>query len=258
MVTVKDHRCPCGVYDEHCEHCIHRDDYIEYLRNAECGKCGRSLPPDGDCYGCESDRLTAELAEAKHDAENGWMLARSWEKKADDALNEIEVWKSVRPDQDKDRRIAELEADVQFYRDGIVRDGLDPDELRARIAELDQELFEERMRKQDAETCHQIVSDDCRRLEAELAEAWEKQRLDQMQCDEMTSEAGKMAVEISRLEAELAEVRKKYTAIIMEVASKVPGEKRWETARRIIREREARYGCGEAQSAAIDDTKGGE
>jgi len=25
------------------------------LRNAECGNCGRALPPDGDCFGCSYD-----------------------------------------------------------------------------------------------------------------------------------------------------------------------------------------------------------
>lgn len=35
----------------------------EALRESVCGTCGRSLAPDGDCYGCESDRLTARVAE---------------------------------------------------------------------------------------------------------------------------------------------------------------------------------------------------
>ena len=61
-VQPKDHRCPCGVYDEHCPHCVHRDELIEDMKQAECGKCGRSLAPDGDCFGCEADRLTAENA----------------------------------------------------------------------------------------------------------------------------------------------------------------------------------------------------
>lgn len=30
------------------------------VRNATCLTCGRALPPDGDCYGCESDRLTTK------------------------------------------------------------------------------------------------------------------------------------------------------------------------------------------------------
>lgn len=38
----------------------------ERLRQAECGRCGRSLPPDGDCYGCESDRLLAVLKSARN------------------------------------------------------------------------------------------------------------------------------------------------------------------------------------------------
>lgn len=33
----------------------------ERLRNAECGKCGRSLAPDGDCHGCRADRLEARV-----------------------------------------------------------------------------------------------------------------------------------------------------------------------------------------------------
>ena len=61
-VQPKDHRCPCGVYDEHCPHCVHRDELIEDMKQAECGKCGRSLAPDGDCFGCEADRLTADNA----------------------------------------------------------------------------------------------------------------------------------------------------------------------------------------------------
>jgi len=31
------------------------------LREAECGVCGRSLPPDGDCHGCRADRAEERL-----------------------------------------------------------------------------------------------------------------------------------------------------------------------------------------------------
>jgi hypothetical protein len=41
----------------------------ERLRDAECPKCGRSLPPDGDCYGCEVDRLNARNAELESECE---------------------------------------------------------------------------------------------------------------------------------------------------------------------------------------------
>ena len=34
---------------------------IERLRDAECGTCGRSLAPDGDCHGCRADRLEARV-----------------------------------------------------------------------------------------------------------------------------------------------------------------------------------------------------
>lgn len=34
-------------------------DRLETVRNAECGSCGRSLPPDGDCYGCIVDKMLA-------------------------------------------------------------------------------------------------------------------------------------------------------------------------------------------------------
>jgi hypothetical protein len=30
------------------------------VRDATCPTCGRSLPPDGDCYGCQVDRGDAE------------------------------------------------------------------------------------------------------------------------------------------------------------------------------------------------------
>ena len=33
---------------------------VERLRESECGKCGRSLAPDGDCHGCRADRLEAD------------------------------------------------------------------------------------------------------------------------------------------------------------------------------------------------------
>ena len=32
----------------------------EMLRSLRCGKCGRQVTPDGDCYGCEMDRLAVE------------------------------------------------------------------------------------------------------------------------------------------------------------------------------------------------------
>jgi len=35
------------------------------LREAACGKCSRALPPDGDCYGCEVDRMQAKCAEVQ-------------------------------------------------------------------------------------------------------------------------------------------------------------------------------------------------
>ena len=34
---------------------------VSRLQEHTCGSCGRSLPPDGDCYGCEVDRLRAKL-----------------------------------------------------------------------------------------------------------------------------------------------------------------------------------------------------
>lgn len=64
---MSDHRCPCGVYDEHCPHCVHRDELLEDLRHSECGKCGRPLTMCGDCYGCECDRLRAELEEKREE-----------------------------------------------------------------------------------------------------------------------------------------------------------------------------------------------
>ena len=40
-------------------------DQIEFLRTMKCGQCGRLMPPDGDCYGCEVDRLKAEIETLK-------------------------------------------------------------------------------------------------------------------------------------------------------------------------------------------------
>ena len=37
----------------------------EFLKNAECGECKRSLAPDGDCYGCQADKLQAEIERLK-------------------------------------------------------------------------------------------------------------------------------------------------------------------------------------------------
>lgn len=45
------------------------DDTIDRLRSAECGKCGRSLAPDGDCHGCRADRLEVKLAAVREVAE---------------------------------------------------------------------------------------------------------------------------------------------------------------------------------------------
>lgn len=33
------------------------------LRDATCGKCGRSLAPDGDCHGCRADKLEVKIGE---------------------------------------------------------------------------------------------------------------------------------------------------------------------------------------------------
>jgi len=49
-------------------------EQLERLRQAECPECGRSLPPDGDCYGCTYDRaqeriLELEEAVRKRDAD---------------------------------------------------------------------------------------------------------------------------------------------------------------------------------------------
>lgn len=32
-----------------------------------CGHCGRDLPPGGDCYGCDADRLRGELSNEECD-----------------------------------------------------------------------------------------------------------------------------------------------------------------------------------------------
>ena len=59
--------------DELCDWCVSREYWaqraeiaalkaeVERLRESECGKCGRSLAPDGDCHGCRADRLEAEV-----------------------------------------------------------------------------------------------------------------------------------------------------------------------------------------------------
>jgi len=39
------------------------------LREAECGRCGRSLPPDGDCHGCRADKLEAEVDRLRDELE---------------------------------------------------------------------------------------------------------------------------------------------------------------------------------------------
>ena len=43
-----------------------------------CGTCGRFTPPDGDCYGCEADRLTARLAALEAAVETVWVVI--WDK----------------------------------------------------------------------------------------------------------------------------------------------------------------------------------
>lgn len=42
---------------------------LEAVRDAECGKCGRSLAPDGDCHGCRADRLEVEVERLKTEQE---------------------------------------------------------------------------------------------------------------------------------------------------------------------------------------------
>lgn len=49
------------------QHHYHGDHDIAELQrqrvlSATCGTCGRALLPDGDCYGCEVDRLHGKLA----------------------------------------------------------------------------------------------------------------------------------------------------------------------------------------------------
>ncbi|OEU66297.1 MAG: hypothetical protein BA863_10390 [Desulfovibrio sp. S3730MH75] len=38
---------------------------LSNLREAICGKCGRSLAPDGDCHGCRADKLEIIISEIK-------------------------------------------------------------------------------------------------------------------------------------------------------------------------------------------------
>jgi hypothetical protein len=42
------------------------ENQIQLLRSATCGRCGRSLPPDGDCHGCEADLLHKQVTEMTH------------------------------------------------------------------------------------------------------------------------------------------------------------------------------------------------
>lgn len=54
---------------------------LELLRQAECLHCGRSLPPDGDCYGCEVDRMAAQVVALREGLEkvlDGIRKARDW------------------------------------------------------------------------------------------------------------------------------------------------------------------------------------
>jgi len=48
-------------YNDLCEVVGERDAELERLKNCECGKCHRSLAPDGDCHGCRADRLEMEI-----------------------------------------------------------------------------------------------------------------------------------------------------------------------------------------------------
>ena len=48
-----------------CGLCDAKDKENARLREAECFKCGKSLPPDGDCYACERDELEKENAELR-------------------------------------------------------------------------------------------------------------------------------------------------------------------------------------------------
>jgi len=60
---------PCPEYIIDCAIRIMREQKAKliFIKDAVCGKCGRSLPPDGDCYGCAADRLQIELATAHKD-----------------------------------------------------------------------------------------------------------------------------------------------------------------------------------------------
>ena len=59
--------CKHGRLARSCEICELEKEVEELkaklgnLQDAVCGKCGRSLAPDGDCHGCRADRLEATL-----------------------------------------------------------------------------------------------------------------------------------------------------------------------------------------------------
>ena len=71
------------------------------LRNAECGKRGRSLVPDGDCHGCRADRLEVEADHLRNQIPHvGARIALKAICRAAARLRKMREW--------PDRRTAEL------------------------------------------------------------------------------------------------------------------------------------------------------
>ena len=103
----------------------------ERLRQAECGHCGRALPPDGDCHGCEVDRLRARVEDAEAKQKIDQAQCDEMTEQAGTMAMEISTLRA---------RVAALEEVVEAARPfaelPILGGSVEGDRLRAALAKL--------------------------------------------------------------------------------------------------------------------------
>jgi hypothetical protein len=117
---------------------------------------------------------------------------------------------------------------------------------RSPIGIVNQEAADRRRQRRKVHM--QIIEEDRKRLREENDRLTAKLAAVK---EESAETCRKLLEDNHRIEVQLAEVREKYNAIIMEVSQKTKGEERWETASRIIREREERHALCQGR-VAID------
>lgn len=119
--------CKHGQQARVCEMC-ELESELTRLRDLTCGKCGRSLAPDGDCHGCRADLLEVEMSAAtemalRRASEIGSLKTKCGELQLADAGRWFQQYKAAEDALDRLREkiphvgarigIAELERDVE-------------------------------------------------------------------------------------------------------------------------------------------------